>query len=68
MKLRISIKDLQIAFDSIKFIPKTEDRDVVTISHPHFRDDGHKIPIVFKRGLRNIWQLETDITIVKSYE
>jgi hypothetical protein len=71
MKVIISLSELKIAFESIPFIKDHEDRDVITISHPRFRDDGHKIPITFKKvilGGQSVWQLAGDNIIVNEFK
>lgn len=67
MKITINLSELKVAFESIPFVENYEERDVVTISHPRFRDDGHKIPITFKKfkvGNQVFWQLAGDNLII----
>jgi hypothetical protein len=67
----ISINDLAICFERIKFSEAARTQDRVAISHPRYLVDNHRIGIVFiKLSLGNgltVWQLESDIKILGEY-
>lgn len=67
MKIVISISELRTAFESIPFVEGSLDRDVITISHPRFREDGHKIGITFKKVILagvDMWVLASTNLII----
>lgn len=69
--LPISIKDLKTCFESIEFSLKSGKSDNVTVSHPRFRDDGHRIGLVFKKipfpSGKVSWELVTNVRIIEDY-
>lgn len=68
----ISIKDLNICFDTLELSVNAKVTDsTVTISHPRFREDGHKLGITFQKipyGIKHFtWELLTPVRIINEY-
>ena len=67
----ISIEDLAICFEKLKFSSAARNQNQVSLAHPRYLIDGHHIGISFKKVQLTkdyyVWELDTKLRIVERY-